>query len=444
MSKITVIKTPLGTIDFGPDEANLREQLLEEIRLTFKKYGGVPLETPTFERREYLMKKYGDDAKLIFELKDSESPEDSEKESLCLRYDLTVPLARYLAQNNIVKLRRYQIAKVFRKDQPYLTKARFREFYQCDFDIIGEPETMIPEIQLLKIGQEILERYQINFKIRFNFRNNLIEILRLAQIPQEKLLTTCSSLDKLDKKSWSEISDELFLKGLNDTQIDSMRSLLDQNYMSESTKKVYGKFLTYAKTMQLDQFLQYDLYLARGMDYYTGLIFEFVVPDAPEMGSFMAGGRYDNLTKMFKESLNVPAIGLSVGFERLFNYLSKNKSKMISTLNVSPSIYLASITKDQNQSTIDDVTQYKLEIYNQLLKNFPKYRVILDSDEKRPLSKQISAALEAQSTYLVLIGQKEYSHRTVTVKDLLSRKQTTFEYDEFVQGLFIDNVGSDQ
>lgn len=428
---ISIIKTPSGTTDFSSEDALLREQLIAEITSTFKKYGGLPLETPTFERREYLLKKYGDDSKLVYELKDYS--ESEEKESLCLRYDLTVPLARYLAQNNIVKLRRYQIAKVFRRDQPNMTKARFREFYQSDFDIIGEPETMIPEIQLLKIGQEILQRYQIDFKIRFNFRNNLISILQLAQIPVNLYLTTCSSLDKLDKKSWEDINKELLLKGLDEKQITEMKKLLDNNYMSPETKIKYQKFCSFAQIMGLDKFLQYDIYLARGMDYYTGLIFEFILPEMPEIGTIMAGGRYDNLTKMFKESVDVPAIGISVGFERLFYYLTKNKSKIISKSMAPPTLYLASIVKDCPQSLIDEVTQYKLEIYNEMLTNLPQYLVILDADEKRPLSKQILVALEAKANYLVFIGTQELSKRTISVKDLNTRKQITINYNEFIK-----------
>jgi len=435
---ISVIKTPLGTRDFGPDEALMREQLLNDIRDVFKKYGGKPLETPTFERREYLMKKYGDDTKLIYDLK--ATAEDIEgtstaPEILSLRYDLTVPLARYLAQNNLVKLRRYQMAKVFRRDQPQLTKARFREFYQCDFDIIGESETMIPEIQLLKIGQEILQKYHINFKIKFNFRNNLIEILKLSQIPQDLFLTTCSSLDKLDKKSWEEVREELLVKKLTSDQINRMKILLDENYMSESIQPLYQKFCEFAKIMGLDPFLQYEICLARGMDYYTGLIFEFVIPENPEIGTVIAGGRYDNLTQMFKESFQTPAIGLSVGFERIYFYLSEKKSKIIYE-SQRPIIYLASITKDCQAEQIASLTEYKLQIYNCLLSS-PLYQVILDADETRPLSKQIAAALAENADYLFFIGNQELSKKTVTIKDLKKRQQKTINYDEVL--IFLTN-----
>lgn len=426
---MSVIKTPWGTMDYSGQDALLREQLLNEITSIFKKYGGTPLETPTFERREYLMKKYGDDGKLIFEIKDDSKSE--EKELLALRYDLTVPLARYLSQNNITKLRRYQIAKVFRMDIPNFSKARYREFYQADFDIIGESETMIPETQLLKIGQEILQLYGINFKIKFNFRNNLITILQLAKIPEDAYLTTCSSLDKLDKKSWSEIDNELIAKGLTIEQITSMKTLLDSNYMSPETEIKYRKFLTYTTTMGLAPYLQYDICLARGMDYYTGIIFEFILPDAPELGTIMAGGRYDHLTKMFKKSLDVSAIGLSVGFERLFYYLSNNKSKMISNVQKRPIIYLASIPKGCSESTIDELTQYKLQIYNQILNKYPEYVVILDADEKKPISKQIDVALKAGANYLVFIGKSELSKKTIAIKKLSTAEQKVIDFDSF-------------
>ena len=442
---ITVIKTPLGTRDYNPEECLVREQLIEEIRVIFKKYGGQPLETPTFERKEYLLKKYGDDAKLVYELKSMDNEVDNEekegtlskdgessREGLCLRYDLTVPLARYLAQMNVVKLRRYQIAKVFRRDRPNVSKARLREFYQCDFDIIGEPATMIPEIQLMKIGQEILQKYKIDFKIKFNFRNNLIAILELAKIPKDLFLTTCSTLDKLDKKSYEEIVTELRIKGLSDQQIDSMRDLMKTNYQSEETKIQYDKFCNYTQTLGLNQYLQYEISLARGMDYYTGLIFEFILPDKPEIGTVIAGGRYDNLTRMFRESSETTAIGMSVGFERLFCYLMENKSNIGPNINPNKIIYLATIVKKSTLEEINALTQYKMKIYGRLLAYYPNNQIILDSDDKRPLNKQITAALENGADYLVFIGQSELANQTVTVKDLKNRNQKTIAWTDSI------------
>ncbi len=436
------LKTACGTRDFSPQECLLRETLIDDLKTLFKRYNAVPLETPVFELKDNLMKKYGDDTKLIYELKNSteEATEEkdsdaSQKEALCLRYDLTVPLARYLVQNGVVKIRRYQIAKVYRRDLPNISRGRYREFYQADIDLIGEPETMIPEAQLLKLGAEALQKYGIDFKIKFNFRNNLCEILSISGIGEDLTLTVCSTLDKLDKKSWAELMPEFLSKGATREQVDKIRGYLDANYMSADTSAKYTKLVNYTKLLGLEAQMQYDSSLARGMDYYTGLIFEFVIPSAPDLGTMIAGGRYDNLCQVFKESATIPALGLSIGFERLFDYLMQKGSKVISKdVNV-PTYYLAMVTKGATPETIAKLTDYKIGLYGQMLAKSQLIKVILDTEDNAPLSRQIQSALNVGADYLVFVGGRELENKQVAVKNLAIRDQKTLNLDEFIAGL---------
>ncbi len=428
------IKTACGTRDFNASECLVREQMITDLTAIFKRYNATPLETPIFELKDYLMKKYGDDTKLVYELGQSITDnldETDSKESLCLRYDLTVPLARYLVQHNVVKMRRYQIAKVYRRDKPNISQGRYREFYQADIDLIGEPENMIPEIQLLKIGVEILQKYQIDFRIKFNFRQNLIDILTLSNVPESLQLTTCSSLDKLDKKLWIEIVPELLHKGLTQSMLDSIQSLLETHYLSSSIQDNYYKLLDYAKIFGLLPFLVFDNSLCRGMDYYTGLLFEFVILSRPDLGTVIAGGRYDNLTQMFKSSAIVPAIGLSVGFERLFTYLMSLTSPLLLTQLSEPIYYLAMITKGQTSEQIHALTTYKLQIYSQLL-NVKTLKCVLSTDDKCPLSRQIQSALDLNAKCLIFIGNQELNHQQVTIKYLSERRQETLLLTDFL------------
>lgn len=435
------LKTACGTRDFSPQECLLREQMINDMISVFKRYNAVPLETPVFELKENLMKKYGDDTKLVYELKapleDASQKDASQKESLCLRYDLTVPLARYLVQNGVVKIRRYQIAKVYRRDLPNPSRGRYREFYQADIDLIGEPETMIPEAQLLRIGADVLQKYQIDFKIKFNFRNNLCEILTRSDISDDLLLTVCSTLDKLDKKTWEELTPELNSKGVTDCQIVKIRGFVDQNYMSVDTSAKYQKLCNYLQMLGLESNLQYDPCLARGMDYYTGLIFEFVVPSMPDLGSVIAGGRYDNLCQVFKESAQVPALGLSIGFERVFDYLMKNSVKVDSSASKMVTYYLAMVTKGASVEVIQSLTDYKLGLYGQMVLSAKssQIKVILDTEENAPLSRQIQSALNVGADYLVFVGGREMEQKQVAVKNLATRTQATINLFEFIEGL---------
>merc|ERR1711884_805168 len=196
--KIT-LKSAKGTHDFHPDQMAVREKVFSRIISTFKRHGAETIDTPVFELKEVLTGKYGEDSKLIYDLKDQGG------EILALRYDLTVPFARYCAMNKITNIKRYHIAKVYRRDNPSIARGRLREFYQCDFDIAGAYD-VIPDAECVKIVQEILSAVDVGpFVIKVNHRMILDGIFEVCGVKAEMSRTICSAVDKLDKSPWEEV-----------------------------------------------------------------------------------------------------------------------------------------------------------------------------------------------------------------------------------------------
>ncbi|KAM0675766.1 hypothetical protein GVAV_000541 [Gurleya vavrai] len=208
------LRTPKGTTDYSPKESLITENIISKTIKIYKKHGATSIDTPTFELKSILTNKYGDDSKLIFDLADQGG-------DICaLRYDLTVSFARYIAMNRIQKIKRYQIGKVFRRDQPAITKGKFREFLQCDFDIAGEYSKMIPDAEVIKIAFECLESFQLgDFVIKVNHRKILGAIFDTAGIKKDLHGAICSTVDKIDKMSKEEIRKEFLSKGINEKQI---------------------------------------------------------------------------------------------------------------------------------------------------------------------------------------------------------------------------------
>ena len=204
-------KIPKGTRDFGPDQMRVREEVFGVIRKVFKRHGGVEIDTPVFELKEVLTGKYGEDSKLIYDLADQGG------ELLSLRYDLTVPFARFLAMNSVGNIKRFHIAKVYRRDNPQLARGRYREFYQCDFDIAGTYTLMVPDAEVITVAAEILSELNVgSFRIKLNHRKILDAIFEICGVPKEKFRPICSAVDKLDKSPWSEVKNEMVQeKGLS-------------------------------------------------------------------------------------------------------------------------------------------------------------------------------------------------------------------------------------
>lgn len=210
------LKVPKGTIDHKPAAALLRKKIFSTLEGIFSKHGGETFDTPVFELKEILAGKYGEDSKLIYDLQDQGG-------ELCsLRYDLTVPFARYVAMNGLTSMKRYHIAKVYRRDQPVMSKGRMREFYQCDFDIAGVYEPMVPDAEILLILTEALTALEIgDFTIKLNHRKILDGIFELAGVPEDKTRPISSAVDKLDKLPWADVKREMVVeKGLDEAIAD--------------------------------------------------------------------------------------------------------------------------------------------------------------------------------------------------------------------------------
>jgi histidyl-tRNA synthetase len=348
----------------------LRDRIFQSITDVFKRHGGTALDTPVFELRDILAGKYGEDSKLIYDLQDQGG------EICSLRYDLTVPLARFLAMNSsIQQLKRYQISKVYRRDQPAMTKGRMREFYQCDFDIAGTYDAMIPDAEILSIIVEVFRELEWeNITIKINHRKILDGLFAVAGVPADKIRTISSAVDKLDKMAWPDVRREMTEeKGLDPDVADrigeyvkhkggrDMVALLraDDKLMAnaDASKGVdeMDTLFGYLEALGVADKLSFDLSLARGLDYYTGLIYEVVTEgSAPPtqvdeqlkaklsisskkkpledgddrsndptigVGSIAAGGRYDNLVGMFSGKRQIPCVGISFGVDRIFSVM---------------------------------------------------------------------------------------------------------------------------
>ncbi|KAL0717754.1 hypothetical protein Bca4012_067076 [Brassica carinata] len=287
-------KLPKGTRDFAKEQMIVREKAFSIIQNVFKKHGATALDTPVFELRETLMGKYGEDSKLIYDIADQGG-------ELCsLRYDLTVPFARYVAMNGIVSFKRYQIAKVYRRDNP--SKGRYREFYQCDFDIAGLSEPMGPDFEVVKILTELLDKLEIgDYVVKLNHRKLLDGMLEICGVPAEKFRTICSSIDKLDKQSFEQVKKEMVEeKGLSSEVADRIGSFVKEKgapmelltklreegsefLANNSSKEALDELSIMFEALERSKCshrIVFDLSLARGLDYYTGVIFEAVCKGA--------------------------------------------------------------------------------------------------------------------------------------------------------------------
>ncbi|XP_075756159.1 histidine--tRNA ligase, cytoplasmic-like isoform X2 [Pelodiscus sinensis] len=341
-----VLKTPKGTRDYSPKQMVIREKIFNTIISCFKRHGAEVIDTPVFELKETLTGKYGEDSKLIYDLKDQGG------ELLSLRYDLTVPFARYLAMNKITNIKRYHIARAYRRDNPAMTRGRYREFYQCDFDIAGQFDPMIPDAECLKIMHEILSTLQLgDFLIKVNDRRILNGVFAECGIPDSLFHSTCSTLDKLNKATWEDVRSEMVgEKGLSPEAADRIGEYvrlhgglglieqllqdpqLSQNKLAREGLGDMKLLFEYLTLFGIAEKISFDLSLARGLDYYTGVIYEAVLlqpqnahkEEPVSVGSVAGGGRYDGLVGMFDpKGRKVPCVGVSIGIERIFSIMEQ-------------------------------------------------------------------------------------------------------------------------
>ncbi|CAK4713020.1 hypothetical protein LEN26_002566 [Aphanomyces euteiches] len=437
-------KVAKGAQDFTPPQMHLRERIIHKIRSVFKRHGGVEIETPVFELKETLTGKYGEDTKLIYDLADQGG------ELLALRYDLTVPFARYMALHNPGKMKRFAIARVYRRDNPQPARGRFREFYQCDFDIAGSYPTMLADAEAITIAIEVLQQFPElgPFKIKLSHRKLLDAILELCGVPADKLRTTCSAIDKLDKETWENVRSEMVdekdippevadrIQGFV-TLVGSPKALHaqllaekrfgDHPAAAEAMKEL-ALLWSYLEAMGVLDYVSFDLSLARGLDYYTGLIYEYVLTgsDAAQVGSIAAGGRYDNLVGMFSATnAHIPCIGVSLGIERIFGMLQKHAENHGDGLK-------APVAQVLVAQTSPGLLVPRLEVCRTLWGAHIAAEVLPSENENPKFIKQLQYALDMGIPFVVVLGEDERANKQVKVKVLAANEEITIAEDDLV------------
>ncbi|KAH8414737.1 hypothetical protein KR215_001613 [Drosophila sulfurigaster] len=453
------LKTPKGTRDYAPQQMTLRQGVLDKIIQVFKRHGGEAIDTPVFELKEVLTGKYGEDSKLIYDLKDQGG------EILSMRYDLTVPLARYLAMNKISSIKRYHIAKVYRRDNPAMTRGRYREFYQCDFDIAGTYDPMLADAECVKIVAEVLDTLDIgDYVIKLNHRQLLDGMFEACGVPAKDFRAICSAVDKLDKSPWEEVRKEMVdEKGLDGAVADKIgeyvrlsggKELVEQLLADAKLKAVPNAvkglegmqlLLNYCGLFNLESRVSFDLSLARGLDYYTGVIYEGVLKAEPgavgspvkaspvlengkpvasaadqgsgTVGSVAGGGRYDNLVGMFDpRGKAVPCVGVSIGVERIFAVLeAKFAASNVKLRTNDVEVFVASAHKGLHEQ--------RLRVLNQL------WDAGIKAEHSYKLNPKLLAQLqhceEHQIPLAIVLGDAELAQGVVKLREVSTRQEST-------------------
>ncbi|KNC79393.1 histidyl-tRNA synthetase, cytoplasmic [Sphaeroforma arctica JP610] len=409
----------------------IREEVIGKIIAVFKRHGAEAIDTPVFELRDTLMGKYGEDTKLIYDLKDQGG------EICSLRYDLTVPFARYLAMNKTKQMKRYHIAKVYRRDTPAMSKGRYREFYQCDFDVAGEYESMMPDAECMRIACEILSSLDIGeFVIKVNNRKILDGLFETCGVPEADFRPICSAVDKLDKMSWADVKKEMVEeKGLPEENADliepfvKMKGRGQENFalikalretsLKDNARAMEGlkdmeTFCEYLELYGVLDHIQLDMSLARGLDYYTGVIYEAVVVEG-QVGSIAGGGRYDGLVGMFDpKGKQVPCVGISIGVERIFAVLAEKAKN-------NPNKQRTTETQVLVVSGQKDFLKPRMKLLAELWDAGVKSETIYKANPK--MLNQFQKCEVESIPYAAIIGGDELEAGIVTLRDMATREE---------------------
>ena len=425
---------PKGTRDFSPLEMARRNYIFNTIQSVFSLYGFQQIETPAMENIGTLMGKYGEEGdKLLFRIQNSGEKAASAPEK-GLRYDLTVPFARYVVQHreNIqFPFKRYQIQPVWRADRPQ--KGRYREFYQCDVDVIGT-NSLVCELELTQIVEEVYRRLGINVCLHINNRKVLAGIAEIIGQP-EKIIDITVAIDKLDKIGIENVNKELTEKGLPQEAIEALQPIL---HLSGTTADKLVALRTILASSEigtqgvdeLDQLfaliqgaevklnIELDLCLARGLNYYTGAIFEVKALDV-QMGSITGGGRYDNLTGIFGMP-NVSGVGISFGADRIYDVLTE--------LN----LYPASL-QSSTQLLFATFGQEELTYALSWAKALREQKIAVEVyPEPTKMKKQMGYADTKQIPFVAIVGGDEMAQNKVMLKNMLSGEQKLVSIEEIV------------
>lgn len=452
MAKVNV-GLPQGTRDFGPDIVRKRRFILKTIQDVFELYGFEPLETPALENLDTLMGKYGEEGdKLIFKILNNGLDNPAKKEQIlsdfgkvvegknvsgiterALKYDLTIPFARYVAMNHTkltLPFKRYQIQPVWRADRPQ--KGRYREFFQCDADVVGS-YSLMNEVELASIYHDAFTALGLpNYDLRINSRKILAAIAELSG-GAEKLTEITIAIDKLDKIGLDKVKEELTQRGLKTTQIGVIEKYLLITGSNEeklsALKEIIGNNATGKQGINEIEFviaateklnISVDLTLARGLNYYTGIIFEAKAPAEVKIGSIGGGGRYDDLTGQFGVP-NIAGVGISFGVDRIYDVLEE--------LNLFPEdVHTGTQVLFFNMGENESATAYNL--MQQLRRK--KVRAEL-YHEPAKLDKQFKYAEKKNIPFVAIMGSTEIEERTCMLKDLRSGKQEALSFEKLLE-----------
>ena len=416
---------PKGTRDFSPIEMARRNYIFTTIREVFALYGFEQIETPSMELMSTLMGKYGEEGdKLLFRIQNSgekagEAPEKG------LRYDLTVPFARYVVQHRDTiqfPFKRFQIQPVWRADRPQ--KGRYREFYQCDVDIIGT-NSLLAEVELIQIVEQVYKRLGIRVSLHLNNRKVLAGIAEVIGAP-EKIIDITVAIDKLDKIGVDKVNDELLERGLSAEAVKALQPILNLSGDNRAKLTALKPILAGSEiglkgieelevifdelsTVNCQLSIDLDLCLARGLNYYTGAIFEVKALDV-QMGSITGGGRYDNLTGIFGMP-DVSGVGISFGADRIYDVLC-DLNLYPADLQASPEILFACFG--------DDELRFAMKVAADLRNQGRRVEVY---PEAVKMKKQMAYADAKHIPYVAIIGSNELAEGKLMLKNMLTGEQ---------------------
>ena len=444
------VSIPKGTRDFTPQVMLKRKYIFDILEEIFRLYGYVPIETPAFENLSTLLGKYGDEGdKLLFRILnsglDKELPDGtvvSDISNKGLRYDLTVPFARFVVQhrNEIVfPFKRYQIQPVWRADKPQ--KGRYREFYQCDIDVIGS-NSLLNEVELLLIIHKVFERLKIRTITKINNRKILSGIAQKIGAP-DKLIDITVAIDKIEKIGLEKVKEELQRKGLTGSQIEELEPVLKlegsniekiaflNSYLEGIEEGMKGleelsAVLDIVKKNypQVYEFIEFDTSLARGLNYYTGAIFEVKAADV-QIGSICGGGRYDNLTGIFGMK-DVSGVGISFGADRIYDVMEQLRL-FDDVMNLPSKVMFVNF---------GDEYLPNIFAFREMLQNSGVSSILYP--DKTKLKKQFDYANKNNIPFVCIIGENEAKAKTVSIKNMASGEQKEYTLQEALE-LIINN-----
>ena len=442
---------PKGTRDFSPIEMAKRNYIFNTIREVYALYGFQQIETPAMETLQTLMGKYGEEGdKLLFKVLNSgdclskvSDEELAERNALhlaskmCekgLRYDLTVPFSRYVVMHRDelqLPFKRYQIQPVWRADRPQ--KGRYREFYQCDADVVGS-DSLLNEVELMQIVDTVFSRFGIRVQIKINNRKILTGIAEVIGAA-DKIVDITVAIDKLDKIGIDNVNEELRQDGLSDAQIEKLQPIISltgsndeklntiAGVLAESETGLKGVeetryILETLKTIGLNNEIQLDLTLARGLNYYTGAIFEVKALDV-QIGSITGGGRYDNLTGIFGMP-GLSGVGISFGADRIYDVLNTLDLYPKDSINATQLLFINFGEKE---------TAYCLPLVTKARQAGIRTEMFPDAAK---MKKQMNYANAKQIPFVVLAGENEMNEGKVTLKNMITGEQQMVSGDELV------------